>query len=137
MKFWKDPLQREQFKSRAEKLTRSICDSYESPRSGDIRQQRARDSVQDRAKQIVNTWKRGKSFKQLIENLRPVLPPNASAPVFGVLDTPQKIKTASREARRAVHPNVMRRYNPTALQKKIADYAFNALQEAYDRVFPN
>ncbi len=35
MEFWKDPLQREQFKSRAEKLTRSMCDSLDSSVSGD------------------------------------------------------------------------------------------------------
>ena len=31
MEFWKDTLQREQLKSRTEKLTRCMCDLYESP----------------------------------------------------------------------------------------------------------
>ena len=35
-KFWKDPLRREIFKSRAEKLIRSMCDSYDTTNPGDI-----------------------------------------------------------------------------------------------------
>ena len=101
------------------------------------RQRQAWDSVQDQAQRFVNSWRRGKSLEQLIHNLAHVLPPNITAPVFGELNTPQKVKTASRRARRAVHPDVTRRYNPTPLQQKIADYAFNALQEAFDRRFAN
>lgn len=96
------------------------------------RQQHARESVQDHAERFVNSWKRGKNLKKLIENLAPVLPPNANAPIFGVLDTQQKIRTASKKAQRAVHRDVMRRYNPTPLQHKIADYAFNVLQQAFN-----
>ncbi len=101
------------------------------------RQQQAQENVQDQAQRFVKSWSRGKSLEQLIENLAPVLLPNASAPVFGVLNTPQRIKTASRSARRAVHPDVMKRYKPTRIQQKIIDCAFNALQEAFDGRFSN
>ena len=76
-----------------------------------------------------------RSLRQLIENHSRVLPPNANAPLFDTLDTQQKIKTASHEPCAAVHSDRMRRYNPTPLQQKIADYAFIALQESLDSVF--
>ena len=49
----------------------------------------------------------------MVENLRPVLPPHANAPFFGVLDTPEKIKRASRQAQRAVHTDTLARIRPT------------------------
>ena len=101
------------------------------------REQRARESVQEQATRFVNSWKRGKGLDQLILNLAPVLPRNANVLVSGTLDTAQNIKTASRKARRSVHPDINRRYNPTPLQKLISEYAFIALQEAYDIMFPN
>ena len=91
--------------------------------------------MQHRAERYVNSWKAGKSLRQLIGNLSRVLPPNANAPVFGKLDNLQKIKTASLQARAAVHSDRMRRYNPTPLQQKISDYAFIALQESFDSFF--
>ena len=36
MEFWKEPLQREIFKSRAEKLTLYMCDLYDTTNPGDI-----------------------------------------------------------------------------------------------------
>ena len=101
------------------------------------REQRGCESVQEQATRFVNSWKRGKRLDQLILNLAPVLPRNANVPVFGTLDTAQKIKTASRKARRSVHTDINRRYNPKPLQKLISEYAFIALQEAYDIMFPN
>ena len=35
MEFWKDPLQRDNFRSRVEKLKRSMCGSYDSPHTND------------------------------------------------------------------------------------------------------
>ena len=101
------------------------------------RERIARECVEDQAKREVNSWKRNKSLKQMIENLAPVLPPHASAPLFGVLDTPQKIKRASRQAQRAVHADTLTRIRPTpsALRQKISEYAFIALREAHDRMF--
>ena len=51
------------------------------------RQKAALNSLEDDAQRLMNSWKRGKSLKRLIENLVPVLLPNATAPVFGMLNT--------------------------------------------------
>ena len=93
------------------------------------RERIARECVEDQAEREDNSWKRSKSVKQMIENLGPVLPPHANAPLFGVLDTPQKIKRASRQAERAVHADTLTliRPTPSALRQKIAEYAFIAM----------
>ena len=98
----------------------------------------ARECVQDQAQREVNSWKRNKSLKQMIENLGPVLPPHVNAPLFGVLDTPEKIERASRQAQRAVHTDTLASIRPTpsALRQKIAEYAFIGLREAHERMFP-
>ncbi len=102
---------------------------FREQRDATERHQRARESVQSEARDLVHNWSRHRTLEGMIGSLSMVLPPNAPRPSM-----PSNIFSAYRRARASVHRDSIMRLNPppTTLQIEVAHLAFIALSEKYE-----
>ena len=93
-----------------------------------------RESVATHAERIVRRWTmKGRGLPGLLRHVGDVLPRNSPAPAVGNLANAGEIEAAYKRARVALHPDRIRRYNPSVLEAEIARLAFAELGNVRNR----